>query len=202
MLEVCAFGRVRAYLDGEPVDLGGPRPRAVLGMLVAAGRRRVSTDRFLEELWSGEPPPSATGALQAYVSRLRSALEPDRERRRPASVLVSSPPGYALSRPDEAVDTWRFAALVRSAAELDDAAAVGALDAARELWTDEPFAEYLEQEWAATEATSVSAGLCASRRKSAPSKTAARSAWIAAGPVSCTRTPSGTAARRSLRLSP
>ncbi|WP_130011311.1 BTAD domain-containing putative transcriptional regulator [Serinicoccus sediminis] len=153
MLEVCAFGRVRAYLDGEPVDLGGPRQRAVLGMLVAAGRRRVSTDRFLEELWSGEPPPSATGALQAYVSRLRSALEPDRERRRPASVLVSSPPGYALSRPDEAVDTWRFAALVRSAAELDDAAAVGALDAARELWTDEPFAEYLEQEWAATEAT-------------------------------------------------
>jgi DNA-binding SARP family transcriptional activator/type II secretory pathway predicted ATPase ExeA len=153
MLEVRAFGSVRARLDGEPVDLGGPRQRAVLGMLVAAGRRTVSTDRFLEELWSGEPPPSATGALQAYVSRLRSALEPHREKRRPATVLVSNPPGYALALPDEAVDTWHFSALVRTAAELDDEQALAVLDEALELWGDGPFAEYLDQEWAATEAT-------------------------------------------------
>lgn len=153
MLEVRAFGTVRATRDGEPVDLGGPRQRAVLGMLVAAGRRTVSTDRFLEELWSGEPPPSATGALQAYVSRLRTALEPDREKRRPAAVLVSSPPGYALARPVEAVDTWRFSGLVRRAATLDDEPAIAALDEALALWVDEPFAEYLDQEWAATEAT-------------------------------------------------
>ncbi|NYE36008.1 DNA-binding SARP family transcriptional activator/type II secretory pathway predicted ATPase ExeA [Nocardioides cavernae] len=153
MLEVRAFGSVRATLDGTPVDLGGPRQRAVLGMLVATGGRTVSTDRFLEELWSGEPPPSATGALQAYVSRLRSALEPARERRRPASVLVSNPPGYALARPVEQVDTWRFSDLVRRAAGLDDQLAVDLLDEALGLWTDDPFAEYLDQEWAATEAT-------------------------------------------------
>ncbi|MBS2936281.1 AAA family ATPase [Nocardioides sp. J2M5] len=152
MLEVRAFGSVRARLDGVPVDLGGPRQRAVLGMLVAAGRRTVSTDRFLEELWSGEPPPSAAGALQAYVSRLRSALEPDREKRRPAAVLVSNPPGYALSRPVEAVDTWHFASLVQGSTTLPDRDAVASLDDALALWTDEPFAEYADQEWAATEA--------------------------------------------------
>ncbi|GAA1919624.1 BTAD domain-containing putative transcriptional regulator [Nocardioides hwasunensis] len=153
MLEVRAFGSVRARLDGEPVDLGGPRQRAVLGMLVASGRRTVSIDRFLEELWSGEPPPSAIGALQAYVSRLRSALEPGREKRRPAAVLVSNPPGYALSLPDEAVDTWHFTSLVRRAAGLDDEPALTVLDEALALWGDGPFAEYLDQDWAATEAT-------------------------------------------------
>lgn len=153
MLEVRAFGAVRATLDGRPVDLGGPRQRAVLGMLVAAGRRTVSTDRFLEELWSGEPPPSATGALQAYVSRLRSVLEPRRQKRRPAEVLVSNPPGYALALPAQAVDTWHFAALLRQAAGSDDVEAISTLDAALALWSDDPFAEYLDQEWAATEAT-------------------------------------------------
>src|SRR5690349_13261260 len=98
MLHLHAFGSVRAELDGVPVDLGGPRQRAVLGVLVAAGRRTVSADRFLHELWSGEPPPSAAGALQAYISRLRSALEPQRAKRRPATVLVSAPPGYALAQ--------------------------------------------------------------------------------------------------------
>lgn len=152
MLEVSAFGPVRARLDGAVLDLGGPRQRAVLGLLVAAGGRTVSTDRFLEELWSGEPPPSAIGALQAYVSRLRSALEPDREKRRPATVLVSSPPGYALALPTGAVDTWHVDELVRAAAGADDAVAVGLLDEALALWTDEPFVEYAEHEWAAVEA--------------------------------------------------
>ena len=119
-------------------------------MLVAAGHRTVSTDRFLEELWSGEPPPSATGALQAYVSRLRSALEPHREKRRPAAVLVSNPPGYALALPDEAVDTWHFASLVRRASGLGDEETLIVLDEALTLWGDGPFAEYLDQEWAAT----------------------------------------------------
>jgi DNA-binding SARP family transcriptional activator len=74
VLEVTAFGSVGARLDGAPLDLGGPRQRAVLGLLVAAGRRTVSADRILDQLWSGEPPPSASGALQAYVSRLRSGI--------------------------------------------------------------------------------------------------------------------------------
>lgn len=152
MLEVRAFGSVRAHLDGQALDLGGPRQRAVLGRLVTAGRRTVSTDRFLEELWSGEPPRSAGGVLQAYVSRLRSALEPHREKRRPATVLVSRAPGYALALPVEAVDTWRFASLVRESVALDDAAAVRTLDEALSLWSDDPLAEYVDQDWAAAEA--------------------------------------------------
>lgn len=159
MLEVVAFGAVRAVLDGVPVDLGGPRQRAVLGRLVAAGGRTVSSDRMLDELWAGQPPPTASGSLQVYISRLRSALEPDRVKRRPAAVLVSVPPGYAIDLPAEAVDTWQFASLVRSARELAgsdaDERVVGILDAALTGWRDEPFAEHTDQDWAAAEAAAL-----------------------------------------------
>ena len=75
----------------------------------------MPADRVSEDLWRGEPPPRAAGALQAYVSHLRKALEPDRPPRAPATVLVSAAPGYALRLPEEQVDAWHFEALVRAA---------------------------------------------------------------------------------------
>lgn len=158
-LRLRAFGAVTATLDGVPVDLGGPRQRAVLGLLAAAGQRVVSTDRFLEDLWGGEPPPKALSALQSYVSRLRTLLEPDRGPREPARVLVSSSPGYLLDLPEEAVDVWEFAALCRVAGSLaDPAAVVETADRALALWTDVPFGAHADDEWAALEATRL-AGL-------------------------------------------
>ena len=89
------LGGCDADLDGRPVDLGGPRQRAVLALLLTARGAVVPADRVSEDLWRGEPPPRAAGALQAYVSHLRKALEPDRPPRAPATVLVSAAPGYA-----------------------------------------------------------------------------------------------------------
>ncbi|SDE56724.1 BTAD domain-containing putative transcriptional regulator [Pseudonocardia oroxyli] len=150
---VRAFGPLGARVAGGEAELGGPRQRAVLGMLVAASGRVVSVDRFLEDLWSGEPPPKALGALQAYVSHLRRLLEPDRAPRTPASVLVSAPPGYALALPVPQVDTWAFDALVRAAEQAAVPAEVwAACTRALALWTDEPFTGYPDQEWAVAEA--------------------------------------------------
>lgn len=154
MLRLTAFGAVGATHGAGPLDLGGPRQRAVLGLLVAAGRRTVSTDRFLDDLWQGEPPPKALGALQVYVSHLRRALEPDRQGRQPARVLVSIAPGYQLNLPDDQVDTWQFEAHVRAArASADPHAVVAHADAALALWQGEPFEAYLDHDWAALEAT-------------------------------------------------
>ncbi|WP_164860571.1 AfsR/SARP family transcriptional regulator [Rhodococcus sp. X156] len=153
MVRVSIFGTVRAELDGTPLELGGPRQRAVLGLLVAAGRRVVSADRFLDDLWAGHPPPKASGALQAYISHLRKRLEPDRPRRRPAAVIVSAAPGYLLALPTESVDAWHFQALLARAGEVTDAHQVTALvEQALALWTDEPYAAYPDQPWAAAEA--------------------------------------------------
>jgi two-component SAPR family response regulator len=118
MTRIRVLGPIEVQVDGRPVELGGPRQRTVLGMLVAARRGVVSTDRLIEDLWRGQPPPSATASLQAYVSKLRRLLEPGRSPRAPARLLVSAPPGYVLRVPDEQVDAWRFEGLVRQAGEL------------------------------------------------------------------------------------
>ncbi|MFC5141281.1 BTAD domain-containing putative transcriptional regulator [Actinomycetospora rhizophila] len=155
MLEVGVLGEVRAHLDGRRLDLGGPRQRAVLALLVAANGAVVPTDRFVEDLWAGEPPPRAIGALQAYVSHLRRVLEPDRGPRRPAQVLVSAAPGYRLELPAEAVDAWHYVALVaaaRAALAVDDPeGALGHLAAARACWAGPPYAASADQAWAAAE---------------------------------------------------
>lgn len=154
MVRLSALGVVGAERDGRPLDLGGPRQRAVLGLLIAAGRRTVSTDRFLDDLWAGEPPPKALGALQVYVSNLRRVLEPERQRRQPARLLTSVAPGYRLDLPDEQVDTWHFQTLLRQARTAPDPrSTLARADEALALWSGEPFAAYADQEWAAVEAT-------------------------------------------------
>jgi hypothetical protein len=52
----------------QPVDLGGPRQRAVLGRLVVAGGHVVSTDRLVDDLWeSSDVPAKALAVLQDAV---------------------------------------------------------------------------------------------------------------------------------------
>ena len=54
--------------------LGGPRPRAVLALLVLEAGRVVPAERLAEEVWRGSPPPGAAKTLRSYVSRLRALL--------------------------------------------------------------------------------------------------------------------------------
>jgi DNA-binding SARP family transcriptional activator len=91
MIRIRVLGPLAAEVDGHPVDLGGPRQRAVLALLVAARGEVVPVDRLIDDLWRGEPPPKASASLQAYVSNLRRLLEPRREPRAPARVRWACP---------------------------------------------------------------------------------------------------------------
>jgi DNA-binding SARP family transcriptional activator len=71
------LGPVQAVRDGREVELGGPRRRALLALLLVAGGRVVPAERLADELWAGCPPPAAAGTLRAHVSRLRTLLSPD-----------------------------------------------------------------------------------------------------------------------------
>ena len=156
MLRLRVLGALEATLEpdvADPPDLGGPRQRSVLALLLVARRQVVSVDRLVEDLWNGEPPRRAIGALQAYVSHLRRALEPHRAPRSPAGILVSEPPGYAIRVDEEAVDAWRFESLVRRATEAaDPAAARLLLDEALGLWRGPAYAEFATESWAVAEA--------------------------------------------------
>ncbi|NED73440.1 helix-turn-helix domain-containing protein, partial [Streptomyces sp. SID9944] len=57
--------------DGAPVDPGGPRPRALLTLLLLAAGRTVTAERLTDGLYGAEPPAGAANALQSQISRLR-----------------------------------------------------------------------------------------------------------------------------------
>lgn len=65
--------------DGTPLDPGGPRPRALLALLLLDAGRAVSTQRLTDGLYGAEPPAGAANALQSQVSRLRRRLAPHGE---------------------------------------------------------------------------------------------------------------------------
>ncbi|MEU8269183.1 BTAD domain-containing putative transcriptional regulator [Sphaerisporangium sp. NPDC049002] len=156
MVRLRVLGPLHASVDGRAVYLGTARQRAVVARLVCEGGRVVSTDRFIEDLWQGHPPPKALAALQVYVSNLRRVLEPGRRPRTPPSVLVSAVPGYLLHLDSDDVDAWRFSRLLDAGATRLAAGAYGEastlIDEALGLWQGRPFGEFADEEWAAAEA--------------------------------------------------
>ncbi|MGY1772510.1 BTAD domain-containing putative transcriptional regulator [Blastococcus sp. SYSU D00813] len=149
------LGSVGATLDGVPLDLGGWRQRSVLARLLVAAGRVVPVEVLVGDLWHAETPPSAMSALQAHVSHLRRALEPDRAPRTPARVLVTSPPGYTVRPAPDAVDAALAVRLLDEGDRVVDTDPVLARDrysAALDLWQGPPYADYADEPWALPEA--------------------------------------------------
>lgn len=152
LVRLAVLGPMRARIADQQVDLGGRRQRALLARLVLARGQVVSVDRLTDDLWSGEPPPKALAALQVYVSHLRKALEPDRRRRTPATVIVSAAPGYCLKLPVEHVDAWHFEAKLADAQQEQQAQRrLALLEDAVMLWGGDPFLDVRDELWSSAE---------------------------------------------------
>jgi DNA-binding SARP family transcriptional activator len=129
--------------DGQ-VELRGARQRELLAVLLLHPNEIVSSDRLIDELWQGDPPPTAAKIVQNSVSQLRRLLEPE--------LLVTRSPGYLLRVEPGELDADRFERSVQQArADLaagDAAIAAEQLREALALWrgpalvdfTDAPFA--------------------------------------------------------------
>jgi DNA-binding SARP family transcriptional activator/tetratricopeptide (TPR) repeat protein len=147
MIEVRVLGPVEVRAGADTMT-GSDRRQAVLAMLVAARGRVVPADRLADQLWNGAPPPSATVSLQAYVSRLRRLLEPDRPPRAAPSVLVSEAAGYALRLPGDAVDAWNFERAVLRAPDLPPPEALETLQNGLAWWRGSPYEQFADEPWA------------------------------------------------------
>lgn len=156
-LRLSVLGEVSAEYDGTRLDLGGRRQRGVLALLAVARGDVVPTETMIDSLWGAEPPPSAPGALHAYVSRLRSRLEPGRAARSKATVVVSEGTGYVLRLPRNAVDAWHFEDHVDEGERAGTPKErVRRLTEALDLWRGPAFAEYADQPWAEPEVARLS----------------------------------------------
>ena len=133
-----------ARAAGSPLEIGGPRQRAVLALLLLHANHVVSSDRLIDDVWGERPPRSAASTLQSYVSRLRRTLG--------AHALWSAQTGYELRVAPERIDLHRFRALaIDGRAHLasgEPKKAVAALQEALSLWRGEPSGDLAYDEWA------------------------------------------------------
>ena len=96
-MEYRLLGPVEVVHDGELVELGPRKQRALLCLLLLHANRVVTTDRILEELW-GDDAAGKENALWVAISRLRTGLEPARDGHGGSTVLLTRDHGYMLQR--------------------------------------------------------------------------------------------------------
>lgn len=145
LAEFRVLGPIEAVVGGQLTDLGAPKQRALLALLVSRVGQPVTVDVIVEELWNGRPPPSAITSLQAYVANLRRVLEPGRPPRTPATVLCTRSGGYLLDSRVVAVDVQRFderaAAGWQALSRGDPQQALAEFGAGLALWRGQAYAE-------------------------------------------------------------
>ncbi|MGY1439947.1 BTAD domain-containing putative transcriptional regulator [Streptomyces reniochalinae] len=140
-----ALGPLEAMVAGGPVNLGAPKQRKLVTLLVSRVGRPVPVDVMLETLWSEGPPPSAMASLQSYVANLRRALEPDRAPRTPTKVLRTSDRGYLLDGHVVQVDVQRFERRTKAGWDAwnrgDPQEALSEFETGLALWRGEAYTE-------------------------------------------------------------
>ena len=135
-----------------PVDLGPPKQRALLAILLLHRNEAVSAERLIDLLWGGRPPETAHKGLQIYVSQLRKALEPAPRAGAPHRILVTRPSGYLAAIAPGQLDLDAFEAGVAAArdalADGRNEEASDALDEALALWRGPPLADFTFESFA------------------------------------------------------
>ena len=136
------LGPLEASIDGQPVELPGGKPSALLARLLLDSGRVVAVETLVDSLWGERPPPSAQKVLQVYVSQLRKAVGAER--------IETRAPGYRLCAGREEHDLGRFESLVESARdEPDPSRRAKLLREALELWRGDPLVEFRNEPFAA-----------------------------------------------------
>lgn len=141
-LDFRLLGHLTVSVDGESVPIGGRRQSAVLARLLLTPGQVVTMEQLVESVWDGDEPNQPHTAVRSYISNLRRAIEPNRERRANDSCLASAPPGYRLAVEPESIDWVRFEQLIgdgrRALATGNYRSSANSLRRAMELWRGEP----------------------------------------------------------------
>jgi DNA-binding SARP family transcriptional activator len=146
-LLLCVLGPLRLVRDGQEIDVGGARQREVLARLAVAGGKPVSAETLLVDVWGPVAGDSAAASLHVSVSKLRRAIDPDREARA-SSPLVSTTGGYALSIDTDAAAVEERARRTSTLLAAGQAAAAhDELADARAPWRGEPYEGVGEHSW-------------------------------------------------------
>ncbi|WP_460861841.1 AfsR/SARP family transcriptional regulator [Nocardiopsis coralliicola] len=125
------LGPISAWNGGEPVAVGGPRQRCILGALLVDVRKEVPIERLVAYLWGDDPPRTAKSVIQVQISHLRRAF-PD--------LIRTTAGGYMADADPEHVDLHRFRSHVAEARSAgDQEKALVLWNRALDCWRGAPF---------------------------------------------------------------
>jgi len=134
MIDYRILGPLEVSADGRVLEVGGPRLRALLVVLLLRANEPVPRDVLVHELWGEQPPAGAQHSLDVYVSRLRKSLDAAAN----GPVVLTRPGAYSLRLAGEQLDAHRFERLVAEGRAAlggnEPGQAAAKLRAALELW--------------------------------------------------------------------
>lgn len=143
------LGPLAVWRTGVPLELGTPKGRVLLAVLLCRADRPVASDVLAEAIWGEDQPKSAAKNVQTYVHRLRRSLaDPGR--------ITWEGSGYLLRAGRDELDAARFeelAVLARTAlvaGELEQSRRL--FDEGLGLWRGPAFAGIADVAALATEA--------------------------------------------------
>ncbi|WP_258868652.1 BTAD domain-containing putative transcriptional regulator [Arthrobacter sp. RT-1] len=151
VLTISVFGPLtirRGNTELGANDLGGPKPRQVLEILLLNFGSAVSKTRIMDLLWGDNHPSVALPTLESYVSVLRRHLQPGSGRGGPLRTVTG---GYAIDRSLVDLDLNRFDTLTKQASQADAPAALALLTEALEIASAPLLGDELLPAWAEEE---------------------------------------------------
>lgn len=129
-MEFRILGPLEVVGEQGPVMLHRGKEQALLVFLLLHPNELLPSERLIDELWDGRPPPTAPKILQNAVSKLRKALGEGR--------LETRAPGYVFHLEPNELDLDRFERLAEAGRSAE----------ALSLWRGTPLVELQEERFA------------------------------------------------------
>ncbi|UXM93610.1 response regulator [Paenarthrobacter sp. JL.01a] len=150
-LQIRMFGPLAVHRGDTELsanDLGGPKPRQVLEILLLNFGIAVSKARLMDLLWEGNQPAVALPTLESYVSVLRRHLQPGTGRSGPIRTVTG---GHAIDTTMVDLDLDRFGTLTKQAGKAPPVRALALLTEALEIASAPLLGDELLPAWAEEE---------------------------------------------------
>jgi DNA-binding SARP family transcriptional activator/WD40 repeat protein/serine/threonine protein kinase len=129
------LGPVTVTEGSTPLNIGGPKQRAVLAKLIAHAGDPVSVDSIIEAVWGDDAASNAKRIVQTYVATLRSEV---------GDTIVKTGSGWRLEVDRDQIDAAAFEDLYQTARDVLDSnpqRASVALRDALAMWQGHPYSD-------------------------------------------------------------
>jgi DNA-binding SARP family transcriptional activator len=146
LVHAAVLGPLEVRREGRRVEPTSPKQRALLIDLLIHRGETVSRDRLIDDLWGDDPPATAAGVLQNYVSQLRRALGRDAVRTAGTGYAAGDRLVVDVDELEAHLERAHAARTAGDTATVRDAAA-----AALALWRGDPLADVAFEAFAQAE---------------------------------------------------